>query len=262
MKIYVDLILFINFALDFILLMSVSIVLRRKTTYTKLLLGSFVGSLSILILFIKISNFELLLFKILISILMILITFGFKSIKYFFKNVLFIYINSIVLGGLLYLVNNQFSYKQEGLIFYYKGININAIILLLLSPLFIYIYTKQLKQLKNNYNQYYKVQINVKNIKYECIGFLDTGNKLTDPITNKPIILVNKKIFRNNTLPPPILVPVITINKKNFIKCIKGNIIINNIKTNNVLIGLVDNNINIDGIDCILNSEILERGIK
>lgn len=262
MKIYIDLVLLINFGLDFLLLLTVSLILKRKTSFTKLFLSSFIGSLSVLTLFIKINSLELFFIKVTISILMILISFGFKNIKYFIKNIIFLYINSIVLGGFLYLINNQFSYKQQGLVFYHKGISMNIIVLILLSPLFIYFYIKQLKSLKNNYNEYYKVIIYIKNKKYECTAFLDTGNKLKDPITNKSIILVNKRIFKNASLPPPILVPIKTVNNENFIKCIKTKIMLNNVLINNVLIGLADNSINIDGVDCILNNEILERGTK
>ena len=81
MKIYIDLVLFINFGFDLLLLFSVAILLRRQTSLRRLLLGALVGAVTILAMFIKISSFELFLLKIVISLLMVVITFGYRDYK-------------------------------------------------------------------------------------------------------------------------------------------------------------------------------------
>ncbi|MEG0826566.1 MAG: sigma-E processing peptidase SpoIIGA, partial [Bacilli bacterium] len=124
MKIYLDLVLLLNFSFDFILLLSVSIILRRNANINRLLIGSFLGSLSILFLFIHINSFTLFIFKIIISVLMIITTFNYKNIRYFLKNFVFLYMSSIILGGFLYFLNINFAYKQNGLVFYHNGISI------------------------------------------------------------------------------------------------------------------------------------------
>ena len=135
MKIYIDLILLLNFGFDFILLLSVSIILRRNTEIYKLLLGAFIGSISILTLFININSLELFILKIIISILMNITSFKYKNIKYTLKNILYLYISSIILGGTLYLLNIEFTYKNQGIIFYKNKLSINFIILVILSPI-------------------------------------------------------------------------------------------------------------------------------
>ncbi|MCM1371330.1 MAG: sigma-E processing peptidase SpoIIGA [Clostridium sp.] len=260
MKIYIDLVLFINFFLDFLLLLSVSIVLKRNTKIYKVMIASFIGSLSILFLFIKINSIELFLLKILISVLMILISFGFKNIKYFLKNFLFLYINSIILGGFIYFLNIQFSYKNNGLVFYHNGLSINIIFLLITSPIIIYLYVKQIKSLKNNYSNYYNLTLYLKNKKIKCTGFLDTGNHLKSPYSNKPVVIINEKILKDCNLPPPILIPINTVSGKSLLNSIKiKKVIIDGIGTlNNVIFALSKNNININGVDCIINLEIME----
>ncbi len=261
MKIYVDLILFINFGLDFLLLLSVAIILKRKVQIYRLLMGAFIGSLSILLLFINISSMQLFIFKLFISILMIVISYGYRNFKYFLKNFIFLYINSIVLGGFMYFINNQFSYKNNGLIFYNNGLSINIIFLIVFSPVIIFIYVKQIKTLKTNYNSYYEIDIYLQEKKLTCTAFLDTGNKLKSPYTNKPIIIINEKIIQNCKLPPPSLVPINTVAGKDIMKIFKVKKI--EIKglgiLNNVIFGISKNNININGVDCILNSELLEE---
>lgn len=263
MKIYIDVILFLNFAFDFLLLLSVSIILRRNVKINRIILGAFFGSISVLLLFIKINSIELFFFKIIISIIMQLIAFGYKDIRYTLKNLAFLYINSIVLGGCLYLLNIEFSYKNEGLVFYHNGLSINFIVLLILSPIVIYIYIKESLSLKNNYSNYYKVDLYLKdNLCIKLNAFLDTGNKLKDPYTNKPIILINKKdlIFDINEF-EMVLVPFNTVNDHGLLKCIKvSKIDINGIGVKyNFLVGIMEEKIKIDGINCILNYKLLEE---
>lgn len=258
MKIYIDLVLFLNFAFDFILLLSVSVILKRNTNINRIIIGSFIGSLSILLLFININSMTLFIFKIVISILMIIITFSYKNVRYFIKNISFFYMSSIILGGFLYLLNIEFSYKNEGIIFYHNGLSINFIILIILSPIIIYVYIKQCKSLKHTYNNYYKIKINYKNKFKKINSFLDTGNRLVSPYNKSPVILVNEKIFKNID-DNYIYIPYSTVNNDGILKCIKvDEIIIEGIGVRkNVLVGLT-NSIKIDDVDCILNMKLLE----
>ena len=91
MKIYIDFVMILNFIIDFILLLSVKIILKRNTSINRILLGSFFGGLSILFLFFNINSFILFLFKLFISIVMVIISFKFINIKYTLINILYLY---------------------------------------------------------------------------------------------------------------------------------------------------------------------------
>ena len=259
LKIYLDLILLLNFGFDLLLLLSVSLILRRNTPLYKLMIGAFIGSISILTLFIKINSLELFFIKIIISIIMCITSFNYKNIKYTLKNIIFLYISSIVLGGALYLLNIEMSYKNKGIIFYKNNLSINFIILIITTPIIIYIYTKECKNLKTNYSNYHKVQIYIKNKTIKCNGFIDTGNKLKDPYKKRPIILMNNNYLDHNNI-KKILVPAHTIIGTQLIECIK----INKLKIDDieikkeVLLGFINKKIKIDGIECLLNNEIME----
>ena len=260
MKIYIDLILLLNFGFDFLLLLSVSLILRRNAKIYKLLIGAFIGSISVLTLFMKINSLELFIIKIIISILMCISSFKFKNMKYTIKNILYLYISSIVLGGALYLLNIEFTYKNQGIIFYKNKMSLNFIILVIISPIIIYIYTKETKKLKTNYSNYHKVEIKIRDKIIKGTGFIDTGNKLKDPYKKRPIILMNNKKIQNEDL-NKLYVPVHTILGTNLIECIK----IEQLKIDNneikkdVLLGFIDKKIKIDGIECLLNNEIMEE---
>ena len=260
LKIYIDLVLFINFGFDFLLLLSVSLILRRNVLIYKLLIGAFIGSISVLTLFMNINSFQLFLLKIFISILMILSSFGYKSLKYTVKNLIYLYISSIVLGGGLYLLNIELSYKNQGIIFYKNKMSLNFIILVILAPIIIYIYIKECRALKNNYSNYHKVEIKIKDRVIKCNGFLDTGNKLRDPYKKRPIILMNNNYLQNNDL-NKIMVPAHTIVGTKLVECVKiDELRIDNILVKkDVLLGLIDRKIKIDGIDCLLHYQIMEE---
>lgn len=262
MTIYIDLILLLNLAIDFILLLTVNITLKRNTSLLRIFLGSLIGSLSILFLFLPLNSISLFFLKIIISILMSLITFKYKSLKYTFSNLLYLYMTSVILGGFLYFLNIEFSYKNTGIVFFHNGLSINFIFLIIISPIILYIYIRQIKELKNNYSCYYKIEIVFLNNKSITLNsFLDTGNKLRDPITKKNIILVEASSLKNIIkIRSPIYVPYNSLNNHGLLKCIKPKyIIIENKIYKNYLIGISEQKFNIDGISCILNYKLKEE---
>lgn len=262
MKLYLDLIFVLNFAFDFILLLATALILRRNVKLLRLILGGLIGGFSIFILFMKINSFELFLFKVLISIFMILISFGFKDIKYTLKNLYYLYTISIVLGGILYFLNVEFSYKQEGLVFYHNGLSINFIVLIIVSPILIYTYVKQILNLKNNYSNYYNVDIYLKDGTIKSFNaFLDTGNKLYDPYKKRPIIIVYEKDLKCEVdIQNILMVPYDAINSHGLLKCIvPDKVYIKGIGIKkDVLIGISKEKIDIDGVNCILHTKLLE----
>jgi hypothetical protein len=76
MKIYHDYVMIINFFFDFILLMAVSFILKRGVELQRIIFGSFLGGLSILLLFFNLNSLQLFFYKLVMSLLMILVTFG------------------------------------------------------------------------------------------------------------------------------------------------------------------------------------------
>lgn len=261
MKIYIDLVLFLNFAFDFILLLTVSIILKRRSSLKRISLASLFGSITILVLFIPLTTLTLFILKILLSIILVTISYGIKDLKYVITNLIYFYLTSIVLGGFLYYLNIEFSYKNIGMIFYHKGMGINYIFILIASPIILYLYTKQMKKLKEENSLHYSVDIYIKDQIIKLNGFLDTGNTLVDPYKRRKVIMVNnnklKDITENMRF---ILVPYESINSSGLLKCIKPDkIYIEGLGIRkDVLIGLTDEKLKKNGINCILNYLLLE----
>ncbi len=253
MKIYLDILLLINFFCDFLILYSISIILKRNIKIRRIILASLFGSISIIVLFIKLDSIILFLLKLTLASIMIIIAFGYKNFKYFINNLVFFFLNSLLLGGFIYLINLKIKNNVINSLF---G---NIILLLIFSPLIVYLYTKYLLKLKNNYSLKYKIDIYIKGHIVNLCGYYDTGSVLKDPYKHRPIIVVNNKHFKNINL-NYLLVPCETVNDKFLMKCFKpDNIYIKGIgNINNVLIGLSKESINIEEVDCLINKNILE----
>ena len=253
MKLYLDLIFLINIWFDFLILLTVSILLKRNIKIKRIILGSLFGGLTFFILFFKLNTLELMIYKIIVSIFMCLITFSFKNIRYSFSNLSYFYLVSIILGGGMYLLNDSFV-TNNGLVFK-NNFNFNYLFLFIFSPIIIFIYIKQSLKLKNNYSNYHKVDILYKNKLYRLNGYLDTGNNLFDPYKKRNIILV--KLNLNYSLEDVIYTPYESLNNVGVIKCLSvDKIYVDQKEFKNYLIGLSNDKFQIEGINCILHNSM------
>lgn len=245
MRIYIDLFFLFNTIMDIIIITSVSILLKRNTTYKRILISSLLGGISSLILFTSINR---LLLELITIILMITIAFKYKNIRYFLTNILYTYILSILLGGLIYLFNSKVT----------LNIYLNYLVIIILSIEVMTLYIKESKKIKNTYNNYYKVDIYFKDKeKISLIGFLDTGNNLYDPYKKRPIILVDKKYQKEDKF---ILVPYHTINGEGLLKCIKPEkVYIEKIGyKNNLLVAFSSSPSTINGVEVLLHKDLMK----
>ena len=251
MIIYLDLVFLINFIMDLYILIGVKFLLRLNVKFYKLLMGALIGSLSLFLLFFKLSIFYLNLLKIFISVFMTYVSFGKNN---FFNKLFYLYIISIILGGSFYLINDTFGYEVESFIFISNGYSVNLIILLIISPLVILLYVIEYLKLKKKINVSYNVIIKFRNKELNLEGFLDTGNKLVDPYFHRPIILLNKKLI-NIKNKKVLYVPYSSLNNNGLLKCIIPEyIILDNIKYDKVLVGISENL----KYDCILNERLID----
>ncbi len=245
MKVYLDLYFLINYILDLTLLIGTSKVVRQQVKISRFLLGTLIGNISILILFLQVNNLELFLLKLLISILMIWTTFGIRNT---FRNTFYFYILSIILGGSFYLLDLSFDYTNRA---YY----LNYLVLIILSPIIIYVFIKDSLENKRCNTNKYLVEIMYHDKIIKTYGLIDTGNCLKDPYKKRGVILIDYKI----AIERPILVPFNALNSTGIIRCfIPDKLIINNREYNNYLIGISNNKLNLCGCRCILPNNLVE----
>lgn len=245
MKMYIDLFFIFNVIMDYIIIMSTSILLKRRTSYIRMILSSLIGGISSLVLFTSLNKIVI---EIISIVIMVLISFGYKDIRYLIKNILYMYILSTLLGGIIYLFNIKVS----------NSMFLTYLIIIVISIEIMILYIKENKKMRSIYNNYYKVDIYFKDReKLSLIGFVDTGNNLYDPYKKRPVIIVPDKYIKEDKY---ILVPYHTVNGNGLLKCIKPDIIfIDGIGyKGNVLIGFSDSFNFGDGVDVILHKDIMK----
>lgn len=254
MKVYLDLVVLMNFLFDFMILFAVKIVLKEKCSIWRVLLGSLVASTSILLLFLSLSSFGLFLLKLGISILIILVTFGRRN---FFKDFLYFYLISIILGGFLYLFDIGFTYKNKGVLFFGNGLSINFVVLVVLSPIFLYFYVMEVKKYKMKYSNIYLVEVYIKDKVYKLKGMLDTGNQLRDPYTGKSVLLVNSSICIGGD--KCLYVPYKALNTEGVIPCyVADRVIVGDVLFSKCLVGVSKDLFSLGDVDCILPNQFKE----
>lgn len=192
--IYIDILILLNFIINSFLITITSKLLAVIINKKRLFLSAFIGSLfSIIILFPTLSLIMLNISKIFISILICLIAFSFKNKKVFLKSILTFYIVSFIFGGFMLSLFTIFDLKNmifHNGILYFKFsfiiLIVTTFIIYLLLNFFIDVYGKNLMRQES-----YKVILQVFGKTFEFNGFLDTGNKLCDINSGKPVVIIS-----------------------------------------------------------------------
>lgn len=194
MVIYVDVVFIENFIINLFLLYITGQTLKEQIKFKRLILSSFIGAgYVIFILYFQFKFLSFLWFKILLAFIMTLICYFNKNFIYNLKCLLIFIFYSIFLAGMCLFLQfckdgvfleggtflNNFSYKKLMLALMIIYIFINRIVE----------YVKDKKFLKS---LIYNVEIVTKQYD-KCIkAFLDTGNELREPVTNLPVLIVEK----------------------------------------------------------------------
>lgn len=225
----------INVLYDFLILTSVSMLLKRNASFKRIIFGCLIGCSTMATLFLSLNKGVLLLLKFITSLSMVIVTFGPKR---FYENLFYFYIVTIIIGGFQYLMTGD-EYQ------------VNIIIMGILSPIIIGLYIKSQRAYKLEITKEYHVVIVDGDDAYTCTGYMDTGNTLKDPLTGYPVILIkdtytftSKKVF---------YVPYQVLGNASILSCILVDKVIVDSKEVKVLLGLADKKLFKPGIDCILN---------
>lgn len=178
---YADVIFIENLIINYIILYLTKRFSRSNTNNAKLIFSSALGALYVILIFFSLPNIIYsLTFKIIISILMVAIAFGFNRFHEFIRVLSIFYLVSFIIGGtafaLIYVVN----------------IDIRQIIIaaLFFAILLTYIGWGYISKKNIESNILYKLHIEMDNKVRDVTAILDTGNTLHDPISNYPVAIV------------------------------------------------------------------------
>lgn len=196
MTIYLDIVLFENIILNYIILLSTAIISKARISTLKIFLSSLVGGIfSILNYIVNINNIGGTILKIIISIIMVLIAFQDYKIKKLLKELMFFYLTSFTFGGIAFML--LFFISPNNLVMENNHfVGTYPIKVAVLSGGFGFIIITIIANIiKSNLNK--KAMICDLEIfyngKYKKIKtMLDTGNLLKEPISKTDVVIVEK----------------------------------------------------------------------
>lgn len=218
MEVFIEDIIIDNLIIDFIILFLTSKILNLSTTNLVLLFSAILGTIfTIINLFIKLTGLPLLAYKMLISVLMVLLICKTISPKKFLLTYLTFLLTTFIFAGLCFGICFSLGVnilENNGNAYY----NLPLPMGIILGLIFIFTITfmkivKIYKQKISSSNFIYDATLtyNKKSIKLKA--YLDTGNTLCDPISNKPITFITYKQFHK--LFTDISLPSLLLKNKN-----------------------------------------------
>ena len=201
MTIYLDIILCENLLMNYIILFATYVIIKPKTKHPqiRMILSSLLGSIYAIIIYLNIlSIYTNLLAKITLSVVMVYIAFAPPNIKQLLKQILIFYLVSFIFGvctfALIYFLKPENVEMKNGVF-----VGIYPIKVGLIAGIIAFIITqiafKINKSKLNNKNTFIEIELYNKNKMTKARALLDSGNMLKEPISQKPVIVVEKAIL-------------------------------------------------------------------
>ena len=200
MTVYLDAIIALNWLFDSLLLYLSAIVLKRKPPLWRIFAGGFIGALLILLSVSPIQNAGHPVLKILFSILMVLMAFGYKRFRYFGRCLAVFYLMSFLLGGILtgahYFISFDLDLSSSLAFNSIKGFGdpVSWFFVIIGFPIAWHFSRQGLSRLetaKIRFDQTVTVRLACAGHEFSFTGLVDSGNQLNDPITRRPVMIVS-----------------------------------------------------------------------
>lgn len=195
--IYVDILFFINFVMDYIVLWVTAKFSQIRCVPWRLATASFIGSLySIVVLLPQYGFMAAFWVKLLVSILMIILAFVPLSLKKLSRVLLYFYLITFSIGGMVFGLIYFFSNAS-----FDSGLNNIPIPYLWLVWGFLVVILAGkwgIPYLKKSFlGDLLRVPVIIKFCGHELkiTGLVDTGNQLVDPLTGDPVVIVEQELI-------------------------------------------------------------------
>lgn len=201
MTIYLDIVLFENIFLNSIIILSTAIIGKAQIKFVRILLASIIGSLFAICNYTININWLLgIILKIIISIVMMKISFNKCNFRKLMKQLMFFYLVSFTFGGiafmLLFFINpRNIIIKSNHLVGAYplKVAVISGIVGLLVF----FVISKILKNSLSKKSILCEIEIFYNGNIQKMKTMIDTGNLLKDPISKKDVVIVEKDSLKS-----------------------------------------------------------------
>ena len=244
MVIYVDVLFVVNFFITYLLLISTSFFAKSEIKQYRAVIASVLGGLySLVIIFDKLNFLLSAIGKIFASLLIVFVAFGFIRVWTYLKNFIIFFFSPK--GMTVKNSNVYFDISATQLL-------VSAFCAYLVTYIIIKITNRTLAK-----GEIYSLSIFVDNNEYKFYAFADSGNKLREPFSDYPVIIVDKSKMPEKC---ERLIPCQTVSGQGMLKAFKPDKIIisngkNKIEITKVYIALSD--VNSKKFSAVLSNELI-----
>lgn len=199
MTVYIDVVFLENLILNVIILYATSLIAKINLKIIRTLISASIGSIYAIMYYIfQIGLYSNIIFKFVLSVIMIYVAFNPKEFKTLLKVLILFYLTSFVFGGaslsVIYLVNAQRINIQNGMII--GKYTMNTIFMgIIIAFIVIVIAFKIIKSKISKNDLFCDIRFKINNKEIKTKAMLDTGNLLKEPITNIPVVVVEHKLL-------------------------------------------------------------------
>ena len=199
MTVYLDIIFLENIVINYILLYVTGVISKSQIIQRRLLLGALFGATySIIYYLFKLKIYSIFIKKILLSIVIIYVSFNSSNLKDLLKKVLLFYLASFVFGGatiaIIYMVNSQNITILNGVLV--GNYTIKTILIGIIIAYFTVIFAFKIIKSKISKNDLIcEILVTLNNKKIKTKALIDTGNLLKEPITNLPVVVMEHTLL-------------------------------------------------------------------
>lgn len=192
-KVFVDVLFIINFIIDYILLSVTSFFVKKSPKIPRMCASSAIGALyASVVFFLPMNTFFSLLGTLSVAFLMVFLAFGAKKSRALIKDISVFYLVSIGASGvgfaLIFTGNASHTAVNNGI--FYADINAYTMLFIfVISVLIIHTATGYIKKQKIKASYMYNVTIEKNGNTVSDVALFDSGNFMTDPVTQKSVII-------------------------------------------------------------------------
>lgn len=202
--IYVDVLVAVNFFINYFLLLASAKFLTVPVKRGRLAAASGLGALfSLSILLPEIPAVLSLLIKLAMSSAIVLSAFGYGGVKRFIRNTAAFYIINFGFAGLMLAL--WYFFAPQGLMIRNSVVylNISPVLLILLSVVcyFIISLVNRITGRQMPKELFCRIVVSCSGAACDCTAKIDTGNSLREPFSNDPVVIVNEDVI-GKAVPP------------------------------------------------------------
>lgn len=204
--VYIDVVFLVNVVMDAVLLWTTGWIAKRALRRRRVLFGALIGATYALILFVPaLSILTSWPGKIIVSLLMVAAAYPSRNWLETFRLTLLYYFVSFVFAGATIALHFAIpgTSVAEGLVLtnqrFAIAANFRGLALVVAIPIGFSIIRysfQRIRQIRVNSGMLEKVAASLNGGRIEFIGLLDTGNRLRDPLSGRPVCLVEASVMK------------------------------------------------------------------